>query len=276
MTKDELVRRIVDVGLERRGNLGVAAMRLDSGEEIQYEAQAEYPAASVIKLPILAALYQKALDGKLNLDQLVTPKPEHYMTGTGVLNDLTRDLALSFRNLAMLMIVVSDNVATNVIIDALGRDYVNDVMQDYGLHHTVLRQRLDYTSRAWPDFKRVATCSPADMVLLLSKLSRHEILTPDACEEVIGILRRNQYQEMLPRHLPLERQRVVWVANKPGMIWSVRADAGLVATPGMTYAVAIVLSGIKGERRSGRIFADTDGSHIIARLSRLVYDYFVP
>ncbi len=274
MTKEELYRKIVEVGLERRGTLGVAACRLDSGEEICFQADGEYPAPSVIALPILVALHRKAQEGKLSLEQTVTPKPEHYMTGTGVLNDLTRDISLSLRNLATLMTIVSDNVATNLIIDLVGMAYINETMRDYGLNHTSVRQRLDYASKAWPDFKRVATSSPADLVLLLSKLSRSDILTPEACEAVIGALKQNQYQEMLPRQLPRERQRVVWVADVPGTIWSVRADAGLVATPGMTYAVAIILHGIKGERRGGRIFADTDGSHIVARLSRLIFDYF--
>jgi len=276
VTKDELLRKIVEVGRERRGTVGVAARRLDSGEEVRYEAEGEYPTASVIKLPILVALYRKATEGKLDLDERMTPKPEHYMTGTGVLNDLSRDISLSLRDLARLMAIVSDNVATNLIIDLVGRAYINEAMQEYGLKDTAVRQRLDYISKAWPDFRRVAISSPSDLVLLLSKLSRREILTPEACEEVIDTLRRNQYQEMLPRLLPVERQRVLWVADKPGMLWDVRADAGLVATPGLTYAVAIMLYGIKGERRAGRIFADTDGAHIVARLSRLIYDYFVP
>ena len=276
MTRDELLKKIVEVGRERRGTVGVAARRLDSGEEVRFEAEGEYPTASVIKLPILVALYRKTLEGKLSLDERMTPKAEHYMTGTGVLNDLSRDIALSLRDIARLMIVVSDNVATNLIIDLVGRAYINEAMQDYGLKDTSVRQRLDYVSKAWPDFKRVATSSPSDLVLLLSKLYRREILSPEACEEVVENLKRNQYQEMLPRHLPVERQRVLWVADKPGMIWDVRADAGLVATPGMTYAVAVMLYGIKGERRAGRIFADTDGAHIVARISRLIYDYFVP
>jgi beta-lactamase class A len=276
MTKDELLRKIVEVGLERRGSIGVAACRLDSGEEVRLHCEGEFPTGNVIKLPILVALYRKAVEGKLSLEEPVTPSPDHYMTGTGVLNDLSRDIALSLRDMARLMIVVSDNVATNLIIDLVGRAYVNEAMQDYGLKDTSLRQRLDYASKAWPDYRRVATSSPSDLVLLLSRLNRREILTRETCEEVIDILRRNQYQEMLPRLLPVERQRVLWVADVPGSIWDVRGDAGLVATPGMTYAVAIMLSGIKGERRSGRIFADTDGAQIVARISRLIYDYFVP
>jgi beta-lactamase class A len=141
MTKDELLRKIIEVRRERRVTLGVAARRLDSGEEIQYEAEGEYPTADVIKLPILIALYRKALEGKLSLDEQVTPKPEHYMTGTGVLNDLGRDISLSLRDTAKLMIVVSDNVATNLIIDLVGRAYVNEAMQDYGLRDTAVRQR---------------------------------------------------------------------------------------------------------------------------------------
>ena len=175
MTRDELIRKIVEVGRERRGTVGVAARRLDSGAEIRYEAEGEYPTASVIKLPILVALYRKAIEGKLDLDERMTPRPEHYMTGTGVLNDLSRDVALPLRDLARLMIVVSDNVATNLIIDLVGRAYINEAMQEYGLKDTSVRQRLDYVGKAWPDFRRVATSSPSDLVLLLSRLSRREI-----------------------------------------------------------------------------------------------------
>ncbi|MDP2859469.1 MAG: serine hydrolase, partial [Bacillota bacterium] len=102
------------------GTFGLYARHLRSGEVLEFNADERFPTASCTKVPILIEVWKQALDGRFSLDDQMVLTSENVTTGTGVLLDLTPGLKMSVRDVALLMIVVSDNVATNMLIDLVG------------------------------------------------------------------------------------------------------------------------------------------------------------
>src|SRR5262249_21295988 len=156
------------------------------------------------------------------LRETLTLREEEKVAGSGVLKELHAGLAFALEDLARLMIVISDNTATNMLIDRLGCDAVNARMQNLGLDQTRLERRLfDMEARA-PGFAN--GISPADMALLLLKMERRELISPDACEAMLAIMRRQQVSSKMPRLLPPDTP----IAHKTGTVSNASHDVGII------------------------------------------------
>src|SRR5687767_2464933 len=130
------------------GNGGVVAKRLETGEEIRVNPDLETTTASTVKVPILIALLRQVESGTVRLEDRLTTTPETYVLGSGILRDLSTGIELSVRDIATLMIVLSDNIATNMIIDLVGIPAVNQTLRDFGFTRTELRDRIDFDRMA--------------------------------------------------------------------------------------------------------------------------------
>ncbi len=280
------------------GVIGVAAWNLNAaqGEKppILINAEQLFPTASTIKVPILYELYCQVEVGKLQLDQRIELKPEQLVPGSGVLQDLSFGLQPTVRDLAVLMTVVSDNTATDLILDLVGLSQVEETMQSLGLNnikspmnirgmlyslagldpanpeHTYQMCRTifddpahktDPNCRALSETDNVLA-SPYDMAQLLNLIARHEVLNVAACEDMLDILSRQKYNTILPFYLPSPTR----VAHKTGSINRVRNDVGIVYAPNGPYAVALMSKGMTNE---------ADGVQKLARLSEAIYQYFL-
>ncbi|GLY75705.1 serine hydrolase [Actinoallomurus iriomotensis] len=223
------------------GRVGVVVRPLDgAGETIEVAADHRFTAASLIKLPILAA----ALDSGVPLDERLPVRPA--VPGSGVLAHLADVGDMSVRDLLTLMIAVSDNTATNVLIDRIGRDEVNAWCARHGLTATVLaRHMMDFEARA-RGLNNLT--SAADVATALSRLAD----SPFA----VRALEAQQFNDRLPRHLPTGFR----LAHKTGELTGVRHDAGIVYPPaGPPVVVAALTEGV------------ADGAGLIAECGRLVF-----
>jgi beta-lactamase class A len=214
------------------GVAGYAVLDLTSGERFDRLADEPFPAASTIKIAILYELVRQADEKRIALDDPRPLAPEDRVGGSGILQEL-RSPVLSVRDLATLMMVVSDNTAANAVISAVGMEAINTRMRALGLPSIALRRRMMDAAAARRGDENVA--SPADLVRLLQALERGDGLSPAARDLALGIMSR-PLSSALRRAVPAG----VRVASKPGGLEGVVADAGIVYVDRRPFAIAVM------------------------------------
>ena len=226
---EDRLRAIVD-GFP--GVLGVYVKELTRADAFGINADLEFPTASTIKIHILTQLLLRAERGELDLDEIMHIGPEMYVPGSGVVTYLEKGVDLTILNVAVLMIIVSDNTATNICIDLAGIDDTNDMVRGLGLSSTTLRRKMQ-------DHEAVArnqenTATPADCVAMLEHLYNGRP-TPGVARQCLEILKKPKGAALtiaIPEGVPL--------ANKPGAMGGVRNDAGIVFLDRRPYAIAMM------------------------------------
>jgi beta-lactamase class A len=239
------------------GVIGYAAVDLTSGEEIGRLERQEFPTASTIKLAILYELFRQADEGRVALDTPAPLERSLIVGGSGILRSLGTP-ALSPRDHAVLMMSLSDNTATNVLIDRLGMPAIASRMQALGLSGIRLRRKMMDGAAAARGDENVAT--PRDLVRLLRALHAGEGLKAESRAATLKILEVGAGGQ-IRRGVPSGVQ----VLNKPGDLEGVRVDAAIVRAAHRPYAVAIMTTYLNDER---------EGERAIAEASRAFYEYF--
>jgi beta-lactamase class A len=203
------------------GTCTYALTDLVSGASIGHQEDAVMPTASLIKVPILVALYRAVKEERVNLTDRTRYGEEHRCLGSGVLSRLTPGAEMTVRDAAVLMIIISDNSATNMVIDLVGLEQVNETMRDLGLVKTTLFQRLG-DRKAGLDARKMSVSTAGEMTALLGLIARHECISREASEDMLRVMRRQDYRHELSRNLPwnemnmLENHTENWVAEKGG------------------------------------------------------------
>ena len=259
------------------GRLAVAAHDA-GGRTLRYAADQSLPTASVIKLGVLVTVYARAHAGAISLADRIALRDEDHVGGSGAIKELSAGTRLTIRDLAMFMVVVSDNMATNLLIDAVGGvQVVDDFLHDeLGLSAITLRRKLSFTD---PHRGPLGLASPDDLVSLLGGLLGGRIVSAQASAEMLGMLARQQYLDQVPRLF--DRDELVdesgspgriAVACKTGMIEGVRADAGVLWLDGnpVTYAV------MSETANDGGLDLDADPQLVNAEVGRLLVGHFWP
>lgn len=253
----DLMDKIERIAAECGGTVAVAAMHLPTGRQLEREARRSFPSASVIKVPILAALFAEAEAGRLAWQEPVSLTEAAKVPGSGVLRELHAGTELTLEDLARLMIVVSDNTATNLLIDRIGTAIVNDYLAGLGYEITRLGRRMyDFAARHRGFENR---CAAGEMTALLTRLERRELVSAEASEAMLAIMRRQACVSKIPRLLPRDTP----VANKTGEITHVSHDVGLIYAPGGPIALAVLTEGARDR---------VAGEDAIGRIARAVYD----
>lgn len=223
----QTARQLETIAAGVDGVMGYVVIDLTSGERFERLPDEVFPLASTIKLAILYELFRQADEGRLKLDEMRLLDRRHVVGGSGILTELTAP-AMPLRDYAVLMVVLSDNSATNLLIDAVGMENVTRRMNALGLKSLQLRRRMIDLAAATRGDENVGT--PADVARLLALIHRGEGLTKESREAIIGILRKPKpgaLRDGVPRTVP--------VANKTGTLDGVAADAGIVYLPDRPY-----------------------------------------
>jgi beta-lactamase class A len=241
------------------GVLGIALKDLKTGKTFLLNEREVFPQASSIKIAILLEVFKQAEEGRLKLDEFIALEDSRKVAGSGVLFYLGRpSLSLSVRDTAVLMTVLSDNTATNLLIDRVGMAAVNERMDALGLPKTRLRRKMMDLKAAGEGRENVST--PLEMLTLLEKVWKGGILKEPYRKDLLEIL-------AIPKDSPL-RSGIpdgVDVAEKPGELEAVRCDSGIVMLPGRPYILCVMTTYLK---------RDADGNPAIAKISRLAYEHF--
>lgn len=280
--RTSMSEQIERIAREFGGEVGVFASNLISGEEIAYNARAKFPTASTIKTAVMLEGYHQAAEGKLPLDAAVVLTDADKVGGSGVLNGLSAGLSFKVRDLIHLMIVLSDNTATNMLVTRLGTATIDARLTAYGLKETkIFRPTFrDGKPDIFPELERefgLGMSTPAEMSRLMALIAEGRAVNAEASAAMLATLRQQQDRAMIPRLLP----NGVQVGNKTGTDsekladasgrrGAIRADAAIVTGKGVNYVVAIFT------RRGVDTRGGPDNAAVLtgARISRAIYDRF--
>jgi len=235
---------------------GVFVLDPKGGRYLDLEGQKPYAAASMIKLPVLVSLLDAIDRGQVNYSDQLTIRQDLITGGSGSLQWRPVNSKISLRDTAELMMVVSDNTATNMIIDVLGgKEKLNQQFAGWGLAQTRINNMLG-------DFEGTNKTSPYDLVCLLARVERKEILSPDGEKWLIDVMRHTRIRTLLNPGLGPGAT----IAHKTGDIGTMVGDVGIVFAPGgARYIVSIQVE---------RPFNDRRGNALIRVLSRGIYGCF--
>jgi beta-lactamase class A len=241
------------------GVLGVYVLDLTNGHTLALNADEVFPTASTIKIAILAELFHQAQLAKLNLNDVYTLKSSDLVGGSGIASVLTPGTTkLTLRDVAALMISLSDNSLTNVLIDRVGMDNVNSLLDSLGLTHTRLRRKMMDIKAASEGRENIST--PREMAQLLEALYEGKVLNKQFTEDFFNLLSVKK-ESYIPRLLPEDLR----IANKPGELEGVRNDCGIVFTGKRPFALCVMTTYVRHEREAG---------DAIARISFSAYEMF--
>ena len=254
------------------------AKNLDSGATVGMRDSEPVRTASTIKLPILLTVFDAVSRGKAKWSDRLTLTPADKVSGSGVLGtEFTDGEQLRLDDVAHLMMVLSDNTATNMILEKFTADAVNTYLDKLGLRSTrsLRKVRGDGNQLKAPSGWSAAgklsenqkyglgVSTSHDMVVILEKLEKGEIVNPEASKEIIAIMKRCQDNTGIRRRigdLP--------VANKSGSLDALRSDVGIVYAKGGRIAMAITIEGIPKSDYT----PDNPGSILLADLAKLLVD----
>jgi len=227
------IREIVDARPE--GTLvSVTAVDPTSGETLAIDGERSFPSASTVKILILAALARAFDDGRLRPTDTRVAPAEIRLTGSGVVNWLDPDLALTLRDHAWLMTAISDNTTSNVCIDAVGIDEINAVGAELGAGDTRLgRMFMDRNIPPGPPQNRATTNG---LVAILAAIENDTAASPGQCAWMRACMDDQQHRDRLPRHLPGD----VHYRGKTGTIEGIAHDCGVLVGPNGKIIVAVL------------------------------------
>ncbi|MET4391834.1 beta-lactamase class A [Bradyrhizobium sp. F1.4.3] len=230
--------RSIDIAKGWSGDVVFAGRNLSTGRTIRWQAEKSTATASCIKLQILVALMSEVEKGTQSLERLITVNATDIVSGSGVLKHLSSGLTMSLRDLATLMIILSDNSATHIVIDLLGLDTINNVVSEIGLTSTRLLNRFDAVSTA------------EDFLTMLTAIAEGRLISARVSQSIREIMSRQFYIDLLPRKLsfnPYAKDRgthpELTVAGKTGFVSGFRGDAVIVERRGITIVMTAFASG---------------------------------
>ena len=259
---DKLVATIRQADHDLDGILGVAIEDLTTGQKFFLRDDEIFPQASLIKVAVLAELYhqnQQGGPGKAKLGDLYTVQASDLVADSDIMGGLTPSITkITNRDLATMMVAVSDNSAANVLIDRVGMENVNAFLGSLGLTHTRLRRKMMDVKAAAEGRENIST--PREMLTLLEQIYRGSVFNKEMTDDFLRMLSTHK-ESWMARDLP-EGLRV---ADKTGSLEGVRNDAGIVYAQNRPYVICVMTTYLRRER---------DGEDAITKISAAAYSVF--
>jgi beta-lactamase class A len=225
-----------------RGEVGLIIRDLDTNWTFQVNPDKLFPAASMVKVPIMAACLKAAEEGQLSLGDNVKLKRSDKATGSGVLRKRATGSAFTIERLVELMVIHSDNTAANMLIDLLGFEYLNRTFKEMGLQQTNLsRKMMDFRSR---DKGIENYTSAREMADILERIYRKGCICSSVSEKSLELLKSQKVNDRIPKLLP----RDTVVAHKTGLERMVCHDAGIVFTDNGNFLICAFTKTTRGPK----------------------------
>jgi beta-lactamase class A len=253
---------VQQVNRDLNGTMGVAIMDLTDGRTMLLNPDAVFVQASCIKVTVLAELYrqdQLGGTGKAKLSDLYTLNASDLVADSSIMGGLTPGVTrVTNRDLATFMVAVSDNSATNVLIDRVGMQNVNAMLDSIGLSHTRLQRKMMDVKAAQAGRENLST--PREMMTFFADLYQGKVLNRNLTADYFKLLGTPKASD-IPRFIPDD----VIIANKPGELAGVRNDVGVVFAVNRPFVIVVMTAYLEHER---------DGNDAIAKIAGAAYEYF--
>ena len=252
----EWKKKIEKIISQVEGNVCINFYDLNKNNGFSVNGDKKVLSASMIKLLILAELMKKIFENKFSLSDTVMMANFMKIGGDGVLKELNTGHHFTLKELATLMIIVSDNQATNILIDFLGMENINQLGKELDLKETFLgRKMMDAEARkkGYDNY----TCAD-DISLLLKLIYQEKLINKEASQLMLDILLRQQQGERLQRYLPSD----IKIAHKCGDLDNLENDGGIIWLGGKAYILVILTNGMP----------NLQCKQIIGKISKFVYD----
>ena len=268
----DLESRIAPLVKEHKGKVAVAVKHLKSGESFYLSADDAMPTASLIKLPVMVETYWQAKEEKVKLDTKLTLKKDDKVPGSGILTHHFSDGAtFPLRDAMRLMIVFSDNTATNLVLDKIGIPSTNTRMAELVLKCTKINGKVfkGSTTSIDPEGTKkfgLGSTNAREMVQLLELIDGGKVVTPDACKEMLGHLKACDDKEKMTRFLPAGTV----VAHKTGSVNASKTDAGIIYLKSGPVALCVLTD----RNDDTRWVPDNAAQVLIAKIAKEVHDHF--
>lgn len=245
------------------GCTGTVSVAIETDRDsIRLNADAPLPSASLIKVPIMLEAYRQARNGTLHLSQKYTVPPHLRVGGTGVISRLSEDASYTLQDLIALMIMVSDNAATNILIELVGMDSVNRLAAELNCRQTVLgRKMMDFEAAR---NGRDNYTSAADMIAFLREITSGQLLADDEKNAAYQTMLNQQFRGKLPAYLSGDLPLEPLLAHKTGELPGTEHDAGILSVAGSHAYIAVLTTGLAD---------NATGRHLIAQIGKLVYNH---
>jgi len=257
------------------GTVSIFAKNLDTGATFALRADDRVRTASTIKLPILCATFEAVKEGRLKWTDPTTLRDADKVSGSGILGEFSEGVKIPLADLTHLMIVLSDNTATNLVLDQVTADYVNEFLDKLGLKGTrsMRKVRGDGADLKAPSgFSKagldpanqkygLGSSTPREMVTLLERIEKGNIVSSEASAEILKILKRQRDNNGIAR-----RMGDFVVANKAGALDHLRSDVGIVYTKSSRIAMAITCEDVPKVDWT----SDNEGLLLIAKLAEIL------
>lgn len=254
------------------GITGISIRNLTTAESLSIRGDEKYPSASLIKVPVLVALLDEVQNGRMQLDERSSLIARDRVGGSGILKHMASGTALTIEDLAWLMITLSDNTATNLLLDKLDIATVGSKMEALGLPHSRIHSKTfrRQTSIAVDSsaLYGLGVATPDEMVALFALLQDGRAVSPALDSLALRMLLANQDGNMMVRWLPGGTR----VAHKTGSVDRARNDCGIMYTPAAPIALCVMTR----ENENTSYAVDSPAHLLIARIAREVFRHYNP
>lgn len=273
-----LLNQVTELCERFNGRIGLSAYNFQTEETIGYQAEELFPTASVIKLPVLLTLMQQVEEGLYSLDDPLMLRRGDKIGGSGLLQHLSPGLTMPLRDWAFLMMHISDNLATNVLIDHVGLAKTQEWLSVNGYPDVVLRRKIDFTLID-KDQNELGTARPASLTRMITAVFQQKHVSPAACTEMLRMMNKVGTDRM-GRYLPFEpygskvpELEKLQLAGKTGSLKGMRAQTAVIyrGKPEDNNGFAITVMN-QGNPEPELWNPDAPGVLVIGRLARVVYD----
>lgn len=252
---------------------GKVAMYYDdlNGNVIKINEKEKYNAASCIKVFILIELYNKISQGIISRNLELTYLDKHRVDGSGVIQYLSKGIKLPVIDIATLMMIISDNVATNMLIDLLGIEKINETIKNIGCYDTELFSLFKST-----DNEMFSVTTAYDYYLAWKKLNNFELFNKEITEEIINIIKNQKYHEMVSDGIDniykdIDKPFIKYIATKSGKYQCVRNDGGIVSTEIGNYILTIFIKDFKDKYYMNDDYVYSQGR----KISNIIFNEYI-
>ena len=290
-----LLESIQKLAEDFNGELGVSVKHLNTGENASHNGDLVFPTASVFKIPVIVEFYRQVDAGKISLEKQIVLSDRDKVPGSGILKELSEGMPVTYKDLLSLMMIVSDNTATDLIAEIVGFENINTTMKELGLKNTMVTKycrqilfdlvgvnNLEIEKMTLDVFKNAAenndyvgswslgvenndVSTPDEMTHLIELIATEKAASRESCQAILDIMSKCQTGAYrIPKYLP---QKKVLLQRKTGSLPGIRNDVGVITIKetGERYALTCFTKNAQDIYKA---------EEAIAKVSQAVYEHF--